>query len=223
MLFKPHFVRDYRRAVRSLRRNHDEHTAMSLAVGGSYEIAGKAQLDVLRAIGLHDGDMLVDVGCGSGRTAFALRGLPIRYHGIDVVPDLVAYAKAKAARADWRFSVVEGLNIPEPDATADMVVFFSVLTHLTWDEGQTYLSDALRVLKPGGTLMFSFLDRDVKRHRQMAGSWAVQAYLRLRGRGVKNVTLSHDQITRWAAHRGLAITFHGPEAFGQSYCVARRS
>ena len=57
------------------------------------------------------------------------------YHGIDVVPELLAYAEEKAARPDWKFSLVEGLSIPEPDARADMIVMFSVLTHLSAAEG----------------------------------------------------------------------------------------
>jgi len=107
----PHFVRDYRRHVKTPRGRHDLDTAMSLAVGGRYEAVGQAQLAVLRPF-LRDDVFIVDVGCGSGRTAYALRDLPLRYHGTDVVGELIEYAKEKVARPDWRFTVVDGLTIP---------------------------------------------------------------------------------------------------------------
>jgi 2-polyprenyl-3-methyl-5-hydroxy-6-metoxy-1,4-benzoquinol methylase len=42
--------------------------------------------------GLRDSMSFVDVGCGSGRLAYALRDMKISYLGTDVVPELVAYA-----------------------------------------------------------------------------------------------------------------------------------
>jgi ubiquinone/menaquinone biosynthesis C-methylase UbiE len=222
MFSEPHFVRDYIQLVRTLRKQHDLDTAMSLAVGGHYEGIGQFQLAVLNEAGLRDGDFLIDVGCGSGRTAYALRDRNIRYLGIDVVPDLIDYARQKVVRPDWKFAVVKGLSIPASEGVADMVTFFSVLTHLTWKEGQQYLQEALRVLKPDGTLIFSFLDQNLPSHREMAGSWFKQVRGRLRGNGVKSVMLTQDEIREWAAKLKLAILFHGPEALGQSYCVVRR-
>jgi SAM-dependent methyltransferase len=39
-----------------------------------------------------------------------------------------------------------------------MVSFFSVGTHLFFEEFYAYLVEARRVLRPGGTIVFSFLD-----------------------------------------------------------------
>jgi len=223
MLFKPYFVRDYRRMVRTLIERHGYADAMSRSVGGDYEGMGRAQSQVLCDEGLRDTDMIIDVGCGSGRTAFALSRIPsLRYFGIDVVPELIEHAKAKAARPDWRFEVVEGLAIPAPDHSADMVVFFSVVTHLTWNESQRYLDDALRVLKPNGKLLFSYLEKSNPRHMKAVGSLFERTYHLFRGHGVKNVTLSEDQIRRWADQRQIEFTLRGPEALGQTYCVVKR-
>jgi ubiquinone/menaquinone biosynthesis C-methylase UbiE len=81
---------------------------------------------VLLAHGLKDGDIVIDVGCGSGRLAAALtQGPSVHYLGIDVVPDLIDYAKRRCDRPEWRFVTASGLTIPEQDNTADFVVFFS--------------------------------------------------------------------------------------------------
>ena len=47
----------------------------------------------------------------------------------------------------------QGAPIPAPDGEADMVCFFSVLTHLLHEESYVYLQDARRVLKPTGKLV----------------------------------------------------------------------
>ncbi|UVK45776.1 class I SAM-dependent methyltransferase [Mesorhizobium sp. AR07] len=131
---------------------------MHQGVGGEYEGIGKIEAALLTHLGLAEGHFVVDVGCGSGRLAAALsRGPKIAYHGTDVVPEFLDYARAHSAE-DFRFSLVDGLSIPEADSVADFVTFFSVMTHLMLHETYTYLLEAARVVKPGGLIVVSFLD-----------------------------------------------------------------
>jgi ubiquinone/menaquinone biosynthesis C-methylase UbiE len=221
MFIKPRHVREYRRLVRFLVRRHGNAEAMERAVGGGgYERVGAAQAELLRSHGLADDSYLIDVGCGSGRTAFALRSVaPLRYHGTDVVPELLDYAREKAARPDWRFTLVEGLTIPDDDNRADMVAMFSVLTHLTPAEGFRYVTDAIRVLKPGGRLVASFLDEAFEPHRRAAGTRLEQFINHLRGGTVTNVTLKREQIAQWARDLKLRVEIFDHQRIGQSYFV----
>jgi ubiquinone/menaquinone biosynthesis C-methylase UbiE len=155
---KPHYVRDYQNMVTSLTSQMPEDMAMAVAVGGEFRSFGKALMDLVIQCGLREGMTLVDVGCGSGRLAHALRDMPITYHGIDVVPELVEYAKRICTRDDWTFDISTDLTIPLPDDSADMVVFVSVFTHLRHEESFVYLMEAKRALKHGGTILFTFLD-----------------------------------------------------------------
>jgi ubiquinone/menaquinone biosynthesis C-methylase UbiE len=219
MPLKPRHVREYRRLVRTLARRYDSTEAMERAVGGDYVRVGALQADLLRSHGLADDDYLVDVGCGSGRTAFALRSMArLRYHGTDVVPELLAYAQQKVARPDWRFTLVEGLSIPDVDGHADMIAMFSVLTHLTAAQSFRYVTDAVRVLKPAGRLVASFLDEAFEPHRKAAGTRLEQFVNRLRG-DVINVTMPRAQIERWARDLGLRVEIFNHERIGQSYFV----
>lgn len=138
-------------------RTHDE--IMEMAVGGSFEAIGILERELLVQHGLGQDGYLIDVGCGSGRLARPLSGyLRGRYLGIDVVPSLVEHAQERAGRPDWRFEVTEGFSIPEEAERADMVCFFSVFTHLRHEETYHYLREAKRVLRPGGKIVFSFLE-----------------------------------------------------------------
>jgi SAM-dependent methyltransferase len=96
----------------------------ALAVGGEFEAVGKLEYYLLRSLGLGKGDLIVDVGCGSGRLAHQLAPYKdIRYIGTDVVPRLVEGAKALTMRDDWEFSVVADVHIPCADNVADFVAF----------------------------------------------------------------------------------------------------
>lgn len=155
-----HFVRDYRALVRRLMTEYPLDEAMERAVGGQFKTMGAVERQLLVQSGLKPGHAIIDVGCGSGRLAMALASYltaPDAYLGTDVVPELLAYARARCP-ATWRFELVEDLKIPAGDGCTDFVVFFSVFTHLLQHESYCYLSEARRVLRSGGRVVFSFLE-----------------------------------------------------------------
>src|SRR5579872_7228193 len=137
---------------------HPLDAAMALAVGGGgYDANGKLECEALMALGLQQGHAVIDIGCGSGRLSTQLSqryGDKVDYLGIDVVPELLAYARSKAV-ASYRFALTEGLAIPAADTRTDFVVAFSVFTHLKHRETKVYLRETMRVLRPGGKLLFS--------------------------------------------------------------------
>ena len=101
-----HFVEDYERHVQALIAAHPFDEAMSLAVGGAYEIVGEIERDLLRYAGLRDGMALVDLGCGSGRLASALgRSMRIDYLGTDIVQALLDYAASRTPPVTGSFSI----------------------------------------------------------------------------------------------------------------------
>ena len=200
---KTDFRKAHRRLLRQLRSTYSNDEAVRRAVGGDFEGYGALLRDALIFHGLAPNHYLIDVGCGSGRLAKPLSEyLTGRYLGIDVVPGLVEYARKLVSRADWRFELAEGLTIPEADGRADMVCFFSVLTHLLHEESFVYLREARRVLKPGGKIVFSFLDFRVASH------WgSFEANVRDIGIGAQpmNVFVCPDMLREWAKRLELEV------------------
>jgi ubiquinone/menaquinone biosynthesis C-methylase UbiE len=190
----------YRQHVRNLIATHQRDQAMSMAIGGNYEQFGIMQREFLIQQGLQPQNYLIDVGCGSGRLAFALRDyLAGNYLGIDVVPELLDYARERCP-SRWRFAMAEGLSIPAASDQADIVCFFSVFTHMLHEDSYRYLRDAVRVLKPGGKIIFSYLEFAVISH------WnAFQAMLDRKERTYLDIFISNDAIQAWASHLGLTI------------------
>ena len=233
------YLKNYRKLVASLQRQVPFEQAMRSAPGGDFNYIGLVERELVVHLGLRTGDYLIDVGCGSGRLAKPLSEyLTGKYLGIDIVPELVDYARKLVRRDDWRFEVAAGLTIPEADHEADMICFFSVLTHLYHEHSYLYLEEARRVLKPGGKIVFSFLDFTVEAHWPIFENTARNAD----ENAPPNVFVGRDAITAWAAHLDLKIEIiedaitpfinlrqpleqpggvitQGPVAFGQSLCV----
>ena len=183
---------------------------MSLAVGGNYQAFGIMQRELLIQHGLRPDHYVVDVGCGSGRLGSALaQFLRGSYLGIDVVPELLAYAR-KRCPAHWRFEVAEGLTIPSGTSQADFICFFSVFTHLLHEESYRYLQEAVRVLKPRGRIVFSFLEFAV------GCTWDVfDRMVKAERRTWLDMFISRDAIEAWAEHLALSIKLlqRGDEPF----------
>jgi len=215
---KPHYVRDSIAHLKQIVGSMPRRQAMEVAVGGDFDLIGEREADILIAAGLREGDTIVDAGCGSGRAAKQLgrRFQRLDYLGIDVVPDLLAHA-ASVSPPDFRFQRAPGLAIPKPDASTDMVCFFSVFTHLLHEESYRYLRDARRALKPGGKVVFSFLEA--------AKNWEVFAGMveaDPSGQRPLNMFVERPMIAEWARHLDLAIEgFDVGPPLGQSVVVLR--
>jgi SAM-dependent methyltransferase len=192
----------YRDHVAGLERRLSTDRALSQAVGGEFVAVGKLEHYLLRSLGLQDGHRVVDVGCGSGRLACQLAPFPkIGYVGCDVVPRLLAYARDLCRRPDWTFVHNDGISIPCDDESMDFACFFSVFTHLVHEDTFRYILEAVRVLKPGGLLVMSFLEFQVPSHwnefRASVSNARPDRHL--------NQFLSRDAIAAWAMHAGLDV------------------
>jgi SAM-dependent methyltransferase len=106
---------------------------------------------LLARIDLPTNGMLLDVGCGSGQTMawFRERHPGWSAMGLDVAGEGVAAARG----LDEVVLLGSALDLPLPDASADLIITLDVLQHLPLDGGdRRALAEAHRVLRPGGHL-----------------------------------------------------------------------
>lgn len=124
--------------------------------------------------GLEPSSAVLDIGCGPGRVAAPLtryldpaKG---RYEGFDVMPESIKWcSKAITSRhPNFRFQVADLHNaqynpkgtqqadeyvFPYGDESFDVALAASLFTHLQPFEGERYLQEAHRVLRPRGRLL----------------------------------------------------------------------
>lgn len=204
-----HSVDDYRKMVRNkLRQMPGERTlALAQVIGAvsmdTFVQQGDGHVAVLRHHGLKDGMAVYDLGCGCGRTAQALRrsGWQGRYIGADVVPELLEELGRQCPGYETVLNVEP--IIVAPDASLDMVFHWSVVTHLFPAESYLYVADAFRALKPGGRMVFSFLELEDAAHDRV---WDASLHL-LRNRKTAaqlDAFLHRDWIRRFARDAGFS-------------------
>ncbi len=106
------------------------------------------------------GDSLLDVGCGPGSVTIPAKirlGQSGQAAGIDPAPEMIAFARRKAAgkglQIDFRVGVIEAL--PFPDASFDVVTASLMIHHLPPPLQRLGLNEVQRVLKPGGSLLIA--------------------------------------------------------------------
>lgn len=101
----------------------------------------------LRLLGPGTGRLL-DVGCGTGAHTAAFAELGWRVVGTDVSEQMLRFAR----RRELEVVCADAAALPFPDASFDAVV--SVWTHTDVDDFAALVSEAARVLAPGGPLVY---------------------------------------------------------------------
>ena len=109
------------------------------------------------------GDILLDLGCGNGLTmaTAATRTPELALVGLDVDGDALAEAAAWLTELGARHQLARAdldAPLPVPDASVTHVVCHDVLECLVDPLG--LLAEASRVLRPGGTSVWSHVDYD---------------------------------------------------------------
>ncbi|MGH2722694.1 MAG: class I SAM-dependent methyltransferase [Actinomycetota bacterium] len=146
-------------------------------LSGSFVGSAKRDLRLLiEEAGLRPHERILDVGCGLGRMALPFKAyLDDRgsYEGFDVREKAIRWARRRIARGDPRIrfqhiDIFNGsynltgsvrpseLRFPYDDGSFDVVVLFSVFTHLVTEDLRHYLDEIVRVLTTGGRCVATF-------------------------------------------------------------------
>jgi SAM-dependent methyltransferase len=107
---------------------------------------------------VHDGGAVLDVGCGTGTLAFALRDATTTTQvlGIDLSPEYVRYASNKNVDARVRFEVGDAQALRHRDGSFDRTLSLLVLNFVP--DPRRAVSEMMRVTRPGGIVSSAVWD-----------------------------------------------------------------
>lgn len=125
--------------------------------------SGRHHAELIRSLldqsgtAIEDLGSLLDWGCGCGRIMRHWSSLPSTdVLGCDINPRMVEWCNENLEFADASLNDLDP-PLPYDDSTFDLVYALSVITHLPEQLQHAWVAECLRVLRPGGFLLFSTL------------------------------------------------------------------
>jgi SAM-dependent methyltransferase len=110
---------------------------------------------LVKRAGIHAGQRVLDVACGTGVVSVTSARLGANVTGLDLTPELLQRARENSLIGGLSIDWIEGdvEKLPFPDAAFDAVL--SQYGHIFAPRPDTAIGEMLRVLRPGGTIAFS--------------------------------------------------------------------
>jgi SAM-dependent methyltransferase len=173
---------------------------------------------IAEALPLRSGDVVLDVGCGTGLCFAMLRdkvGAHGRIVGIDASPDMVAVARDRVAHHGWRNIAIVGSPVAEAQipVTADGALFCAVHDILRSPPALRVVMDGLR---PGAWVAAG--------GGKWAAPWMVALNLRVRALHAPYVDSFEGFGRPWSHLERLIDDVHVHElAWGTGYVVTGRA
>lgn len=169
---------------------------LNISGRGSFRKFGEHNLMLCKTFGhLRPDDTVLDVGCGIGRSAWAMTGFLSgsgKYVGLDIVAFAIKWCQEHIAKRHPNFSFLHAdiynrvynsrgeigpdrYSFPFPPTTFTFCMAMSVFTHLLPSTTERYVAEIRRVLRPGGRFLSTwFLLDDTTETALAAGTAMVQ-------------------------------------------------
>lgn len=131
------------------------------------------------------GQLVVEVGCGTGRLVAHLAGRDARMLGVDLSAGMLAVA---AARVPGQLVRADARQLPLPDAVADAAITIATLEFI---DPAAVLAELARITRPGGRIValtlnstspWGLLDRPTHRAPFSTATYLTRHALRRMGR-----------------------------------------
>ena len=137
-----------------------EYAALENSRFSSAFTYGRAKIDGLvdeLFRSLPKGAAILDVGCGTGEHLKRALGHGLRAAGLEPAPAMLAAARRGVPHA----RIEEGVatNLPFADGEFEAVIMIEVLRYLDRSDIELALREARRVLRPGGKLLVTLVNR----------------------------------------------------------------
>ena len=192
-----------------------------------------------RLADLNENSRLLDWGCGAGRLAIGVRehyksGRIADYHGVDVQPDLIGWARENLTAPGYRFTCVDVANerynpagLPErtlasDPGSVDVFYAYSVFSHMNDEDTPAYLTLIGEALSPSGKAFVTcFVEEGVPEWEENP-----EGYGPLEWKGRLHCTRfdrRHFESHVTAAKMSVDRFVYGRETDGQSLYVLRKA
>jgi ubiquinone/menaquinone biosynthesis C-methylase UbiE len=175
---------------------------------------GRHKVDVLLDEALKEqqaGACILDVGCGTGEYVRRVNELGFTASGLEPADAMRAVAIKKNPSA----SIVSGVatELPYPDESFDLVICIEVLRYLDRADIRQALRELRRVLRPGGTMFLTMVNRYALDGFFL--HYSLQRILKPRSTGRPHCEfMTPDELDREIRKAGFSTAAHRGVLFG---------
>ncbi len=155
------------------------------------------------------GPLVLDAGAGTGRFTFPLRSGGLSVFPLDLSLDMLRTGVVQGRDSSLPFPCACGDigRLPFADATFDSVVSITVLRH--FPHWRDLLKEYVRVVRPGGRLVFDMGSGDQRAYLQQLGVAAPHAQDGFHPLGYDGCVTMRE-LEAFAVQNGLTITYAAP-------------
>jgi len=116
---------------------------------------------------VQDGELVLDVACGSGRLYQLFEKKQVQYTGVDYSKELIKIAKEEYPKAEFFVRDMKKLKFPEK--SFDTIFCIAAFQHIPTEEFRLQILEEMKnILKPGGKIIFL--------NWNLFSTWAVDKY-----------------------------------------------
>lgn len=169
------------------------------------------RLDFIKELTSLSGKNVVDLGCGGGILSESLAAEGANVVGLDLGEEAINAAKAHQQKShsavDYRCMASHDY-IAAQQSPADIVCCMEMLEHVDFPE--QIIEDCANMVKPGGLVFFSTLNRTLK--AKLLAVYAAEYVLRMVPQGTHDPKyfIKPSEMSRWAKSAGLtAVDIRG--------------
>lgn len=158
---------------------------------------------------VHEGDSILDIGCGNGRLYEELKSKKIKYFGVDGSKNLIDIARERYSKDDKsiQFGTFDIFHMPLEQKQFDAIFAIAVINHIPSKELQAEAIKKLNdLLKPDGLLLMTnwnllrptFSDKSLLYYNLKKWKMTKEAWKNKYGIDKKEFGLK-DVMTEWTA------------------------
>jgi 2-polyprenyl-3-methyl-5-hydroxy-6-metoxy-1,4-benzoquinol methylase len=103
---------------------------------------------------------LLDVGCEAGWITLQLHDRGAQVTAIDLIPEPIEQLKKSKGKRKIKLLVADATKLPFPANCFDIILATEVIEHIT--QLNKFVSGAAKVLKPGGRLLITFPNENLR-------------------------------------------------------------
>jgi SAM-dependent methyltransferase len=200
--------------------------------------SGQREVDALmvsRGFSAGNNGRALDFGCGVGRLSAALCTYFGEVYGVDISQEMVRLAKEFTPSCSLFVNQADNLKLFQNDFF-DFIYSNIVLQHQSTREiAKSYIREFVRVIKPGGLIVFQMPYKRTVRHAlrprsrlySLLRAFAIPGdflYTKLGLAPMRGISLSCQEVARTVAAAGGRVLESYPDAFNyysMSYVVAK--